>query len=64
MVSSGASTGSSETDTWYLTGTSLVLRRIVTRDSVNSSLIGDVNYTESYEINLLSLIPQGARAEP
>jgi hypothetical protein len=61
---SGESTGTSETDTWYLQGTSLIVRRMVNRSSVNQSLVGAVNYVEEYEIVLSSLLPQGARPGP
>lgn len=60
---SGASIGASESDTWYLRGTSLILRRVASRSSTNESLIGDVNYSETYEINLSSLQPEGARVD-
>lgn len=55
----GASEGTSDTHTWYLPGTGLVLKRIAQRSSVNESLIGEVHYQESFEINLTSLRPRG-----
>ena len=55
----GDSIGTSETETWYLEGTSLVLKRVVSRTSINESLVGDVTYTEQYEIELVSLLPRG-----
>jgi hypothetical protein len=58
-VLSRGSRGTSQTNTWYLPGTSLVLRRVATRSSVNDSAIGDVSYREDYEITLLSLTPTG-----
>jgi hypothetical protein len=60
-VLTGASTGSSETNSWYLAGTRLVLRRTVERSNVNDSLVGSVEYEERYEINIVSLRPEGAR---
>jgi hypothetical protein len=58
-VLSRGSQGTSSTDTWYLPGTPLVLRRMATRSSVNDSAIGDVSYNEGYEITLVSLAPAG-----
>ena len=56
---SGESTGSSKSETWYLPGTSLILFRNSFRTSVNESPIGDVTYTEDYQMNLVSLTPAG-----
>lgn len=55
----GASAGGSETDTWYLPGTGLILRKVSSSNSTNASPIGDVHYTEQYEITLRSLVPRG-----
>lgn len=55
----GASEGASATDTWYLPGTGLIIKRIAERSSVNQSLIGDVHYRESFEITLTSVEPRG-----
>jgi hypothetical protein len=63
-VLAGSSEGSSTTETWYLEGTPLVLRRIVERNSANASLIGSVSYHESYEITLTSPAPSGGETGP
>ena len=55
----GASEGGSVTDAWYLPETGLLLREVVSRASVNESIVGEINYTEEYEINLVSLLPTG-----
>ena len=54
---SGGSEGGGEIDTWYLDGTSLVVRRVSKRLSTNASAIGTVTYSESYEIMLEDLLP-------
>ena len=55
---SGESTGTSETDTWYLSGAGLIVQSVVDRRNINQSPIGAVSYTEKYEIRLTSLEPQ------
>lgn len=55
----GETVGSSRTDTWYLEGTALVLRREVTRSNVSDSAIGPVTYHEEYAIELIGLAPSG-----
>jgi len=45
------------TETWYLAGTDLVVRRLVDNRTTNGSPIGDVHYVEHAEIMLSSLIP-------
>ena len=57
---SRGSEGTADVETWYLQGSSLVVRRVVTRLSMNDSAIGTVTYRETYEINLLSGAPQAA----
>jgi hypothetical protein len=54
---SGSSRGEDIIETWYLPGTALVVRRISSTDSVSDSLLGEVEYTERYEIVLTSLTP-------
>lgn len=44
-------------DTWYLLGSDLVVAQMSTDHAVNPSPIGDVNYDESYQIQLTSLEP-------
>ena len=53
----GQSEGQAQVETWYLEGSTLVVRRIVTRSSVSDSLIGSVAYNEACEINLTSAAP-------
>jgi hypothetical protein len=57
---SGASEGSAEIETGCLEGSSLVVRRIVRRMSMNDSAIGTVMYNEEYEINVVALVPISA----
>jgi hypothetical protein len=45
------------TETWYLAGTDLVVRRVSEISTTDSSAVGDVHYTEHYEITLDSLTP-------
>jgi hypothetical protein len=44
-------------DTWYLLGTDLTVAETRASDTTNPSPVGDVHYTERYEINLTSLDP-------
>jgi hypothetical protein len=46
------------TETWYLQGTDLVVRSVVTNATTNPSPVGDVHYDEHYEITLDSLDPE------
>ncbi len=45
------------TDTWYLAGTDLVVRRVVNNSTTNGSPVGDVHYLEHVELTLGSLTP-------
>lgn len=45
------------TDSWFLLGTDLLLAQTATNDTTNPSPIGDVHYTERYELRLTSLDP-------
>jgi hypothetical protein len=47
------------TETWYLAGTDLVVRRVSDIATTEGSPVGDVHYTEHYEIALDSLSPLG-----
>lgn len=47
------------TDSWYLLGTDLLLAQTASNDTTNPSPVGDVHYTERYEIRLTSLDPLG-----
>lgn len=44
-------------ETWYLAGSDLVVRRVSEIATTEGSVIGDVHYTERYEIALDSLTP-------
>ena len=44
-------------DTWYLTGTDLVVVQTSTVATSNASQVGTVHYTETYDIHLTSLTP-------
>ncbi len=55
----GRTNGSGKTDSWFLPGSPLVVRRIAAGDSVTPSAIGDVSYSERYELQLASLQPVG-----
>jgi hypothetical protein len=50
---------SQRTETWYLAGSDLVVRRISDIATTEGSPVGDVHYTEHYEIALESLSPLG-----
>lgn len=45
------------TETWYRAGTDLVVRRIADNATVEGSPIGDVHYTERYQLELVDLTP-------
>jgi hypothetical protein len=47
------------TDTWYLSGGDLVVRRVSDIATTEGSPVGDVHYTEHYELSLASLQPAG-----
>ena len=44
-------------DTWFLTGTDLVVSQTSTVATSNASQVGTVRYAETYEIHLTSLTP-------
>ena len=54
----GGSETEDTTDTWFLPGTFLVVRRVAVGSSVSESRIGPVRYHEEYEIHLMSLSPE------
>ncbi len=56
-VDDGDARDSQRTETWYLAGTDLVVRRVSDIATTESSAVGDVHYTEHYEIALDSLTP-------
>jgi hypothetical protein len=58
-IVNGDARDTQRTDTWYLAGTDLVVRRISDIVTTEGSPIGDVDYTEHYEIALDSLSPLG-----
>jgi hypothetical protein len=45
------------TETWYLAGTDLVVKRVIDNHTIEGSVVGDVTYTESAELLLQSLTP-------
>ena len=45
------------TETWYLAGTDLVVRRVIDNRTIEGSVVGDVAYTETAELLLQSLTP-------
>ena len=53
----GARSRPGQQDTWYLVGTQLPVRRVLVHDSITDSRIGEVGYTEQFEILLNSLHP-------
>jgi hypothetical protein len=59
VVGSGGSVAEGQTDTWYLVGTNLPVRRVVVYDSTTETRVGAVRYHETAEINLVSLEPRG-----
>jgi hypothetical protein len=58
-IDDGDARDSQRTETWYLAGTDLVVRRISDIATTEGSPVGDVHYTEHYEIALDSLAPLG-----
>jgi hypothetical protein len=56
-VDDGDARDAQRTETWYLAGTDLVVRRISDISTTDPSVLGDVHYTEHYEIALDSLTP-------
>jgi hypothetical protein len=58
-IEDGDSRDTQRTESWYLAGTDLVVRRVSDIATTESSPIGDVHYTEHYEISLASLRPLG-----
>lgn len=58
-IDDGDSRDTQRTETWYLAGTDLVVRRVSDIATTEGSPIGDVHYTEHYEISLASLQPLG-----
>jgi len=58
-IDDGDARDSQRTETWYLAGTDLVVRRISDIATTEGSLVGDVHYTEHYEMTLESLSPLG-----
>lgn len=57
-IDNGDPDDSQRTETWYRVGTDLVVRRIVDNSTVEDSPVGDVHYTEHYEIRLTNLTPE------
>jgi len=51
-------TAHSTTDQWFDTRAGLVLREVATSSSTTSTFVGDVHYTEQYELKIISLDPQ------
>ncbi len=51
-------TALSTTDQWLDPRSGLVLREVASSSSTTASPIGDVHYTEQYELTLTSLTPQ------
>ncbi len=58
-IDDGDARDSQRTETWYLAGTDIVVRRISDIATTEGSPVGDVHYTEHYEIALDSLSPLG-----
>ncbi len=58
-IDDGDARDTQRTETWYLAGTDLVVRRVSDIATTESSPVGDVHYTEHYEIVLSSLAPLG-----
>jgi hypothetical protein len=56
-VDDGDTRDSQRTETWYLAGTDLVVRRVSDIQTTEPSVLGDVHYTEHFEISLDSLTP-------
>ncbi len=53
----GATEGESLVETWWSTEGAIPVRVVAERSSRTGSLIGDVSYTESYELDLTSVDP-------
>jgi len=51
-------TAHTTTDQWFDARSGLVLREVATSSSTTSTFMGDVHYTEQYELEILSLDPQ------
>ena len=51
-------TAHTTTDQWFDARSGLVLREVATSSSTTSTFMGDVHYTEQYELKILSLDPQ------
>jgi hypothetical protein len=58
-IDDGDARDTQRTETWYLAGTDLVVRRVSDIATTEGSPVGDVDYTEHYEIALDSLSPLG-----
>jgi hypothetical protein len=58
-VDDGDRRDSQRTETWYLAGTDLVVRRVSDIATTEGSPVGDVHYVEHYEISLDALSPLG-----
>jgi hypothetical protein len=58
-IDDGDTRDAQRTDTWYRAGTDLVVQRVSDIATAESSPVGDVHYTEHYEIVLTSLQPVG-----
>jgi hypothetical protein len=58
-IDDGDARDSQRTETWYVAGTDLVVRRISDIATTEGSPVGDVHYTEHYEMTLDSLSPLG-----
>jgi len=58
-IDDGDGRDSQRTETWYAAGTDLVVRRISDIATTEGSPVGDVHYTEHYEISLEALSPLG-----
>jgi hypothetical protein len=56
-VDNGDPRDQQRTETWYLAGTDLVVRRVMDTATVEESVVGTVHYTEHLELTLDSLTP-------
>ncbi len=56
-VERGATRGTSVSEMWFLPGTNLPVRWVEQRDSLSDSRIGEVGYSEHFEVTLTSLRP-------
>ena len=57
-IDNGTVGDSQVTDSWYLMGSDLLLAQTGANDTTNPSPVGDVHYTERYEMQLTDLVPQ------